>query len=97
MKTMNCKKIIAGGRFAACVDGARLLSICVRAAGRAPAGKTVSPFHLSAGGISRDQFTSGSKNKANLTRCGIFRGKISRRKNQNQNTPRTKDALAPIL
>jgi hypothetical protein len=85
MKTMNCKKIIAGGRFAACVDGARLLSICVRAAGRAPASESVSPVQLSAGGVFHDGWTPGLPDKVNLTRCEIFRGKVPQRKNQNQN------------
>jgi len=35
-------------------------------------------------GFSRDVFSPVPLNKFNLTRCGIFRGKISQRKNQNQ-------------
>ncbi|HEY2329739.1 MAG TPA: hypothetical protein VGI63_07995 [Verrucomicrobiae bacterium] len=84
MKTMNLQKNIASCRFAACADGVRLVKICVRAAGRAPASKSVSKVHLSAGGF-HGGYTPGSRHKINLTRCEIFRGKVSRRKNQKQN------------
>jgi hypothetical protein len=35
------------------------------------------------GGFSRDVFSPAPLKRLNLTRCGIFRGKISQRKNQN--------------
>ena len=42
-------------------------------------------------GFCSDVFSPALPNKFNLTRCGIFRGKILQRKNQNQN--KTKKAL----
>jgi hypothetical protein len=61
---MNGETNIGKRRFAACAAGARLLSICVRAARRAPASESVSLFHLSAGCHTRDRFRSVSqKNK----------------------------------
>jgi hypothetical protein len=36
------------------------------------------------GEFCRNVFSPVPLNKFNLTRCGIFRGKISQRKNQNQ-------------
>jgi len=91
MKTTELQKIVASPRFVACTTGARLLSIYGRAARRAPASESGSPVQLSAGGFSRDGFTPGLQNKFNLTRCGIFRGKIPLRQTQNQTDlePRT--------
>ena len=72
-------------RFVACADGARLVSIGLRTARRAPVSESGSLFHLSAGGDIRGLFRSVSEqsDKTNLTRCGIFRGKIPPRKNRN--------------
>jgi|SRR5665213_2168568 len=82
---MDGKTNMKSWRFAACAGGARLLSICGRAAGRAPASESGSQFHLSAGGNSRDRFQSVSqKQSKNLMRGGIFRGKVPPRKTQNQ-------------
>jgi hypothetical protein len=83
---MKSETNIENRRFAACVAGARLLSIYVRAARRAPASKSGSPVHLSAGGIFRDRFPSVSQkhDQNNLMRCEIFRGKVPPRKTQNQ-------------
>jgi hypothetical protein len=83
---MNREKNIEKRRFVACATGARLLSICMRAARRAPASESGSRFHLSAGCISRDRSESGSQktNTINLMRCEIFRGKVPPRKTQNQ-------------
>jgi hypothetical protein len=83
---MNGETHIENRRFAACAAGARLLSICVRAARRAPASESVSTVHLSAGCIFRDRFPSVSKkhDQDNLMRCEIFRGKVAPRKTQNQ-------------
>src|ERR1039457_3317617 len=82
---MNCETNIENRRFAACAAGARLLSICVRAARRAPGSKSGSQFHLSAGCNSRGRFKSVSqKTNKNLMRCEIFRGKVPPRKTQNQ-------------
>jgi hypothetical protein len=95
---MNCKKNIESRRFAACTRGARLLSIYLRTARRAPASESGSQFHLSAGCHSRDRFRSVSQktNKINLMRCEIFRGKVPPRKTQNQKQPpQIKDAFAP--
>ena len=70
-------------RFVACVNAARLLKICVRAAGRMPVSKSVSPVHLSAGNYFHGEVSSGYQNRnVNLTRCEIFRGKVSPRQTQ---------------
>jgi hypothetical protein len=49
MKASRQQKNIRKPRFAACGNAARLLTISVRAAGRAPVSKSVSTVHLSAG------------------------------------------------
>jgi hypothetical protein len=83
---MNCETNIENQRFAACADGARLLSIWVRAARRAPASESGSPIHLSAGCDSRDRLWAGSQKQSgiNLMRSEIFRGKVAPRRTQNQ-------------
>jgi hypothetical protein len=83
---MNGEKNMIGWRFAACTARARLLSLYSRTARRAPASESGSQFHLSAGCNSRDRFrpVSQQTNKLNLTRCEIFRGKVSPRQTQNQ-------------
>jgi hypothetical protein len=70
MKTTRALKKM---RFVSCARGLRLLQVSAQAAGCAPAGGTVliSPVGC------------GLSNKKNLTRSGIYRGKISRRNNQN--------------
>jgi hypothetical protein len=73
---------VANPRFVACEKAARLLKICVRAAGRVPVSKSVSPVHLSAGSFFHGELSSGSRNKFNLTRCEIFRGKVPPRQTQ---------------
>jgi hypothetical protein len=83
MKTLNRQKNLVQPRFAACGNAARLLTISVRAAGRVPASKSVSPVHLSAGRFFHGELSSGSQNKnVNLTRCEIFRGKVPPRQTQ---------------
>jgi hypothetical protein len=83
MKSVSQQKNLEKSRFVACGNGARLLTICGRAAGRMPVSKSVSPVHLSAGNFSYGGLSSGSKNKINLTRCEIFRGKVPPRQTQN--------------
>jgi len=83
MKTLNRQKNLEKSRFAACEKAARLLTICVRAAGRVPVSKSVSPVHLSAGNYFHGESSSGSQNNnINLTRCEIFRGKVPPRQTQ---------------
>jgi len=83
MRTTRQQKNIAKSRFAACEKPARLLTISVRAAGRAPVSKSVSPVHLSAGRFFHGESSSGSQNNGlNLTRCEIFRGKVPPRQTQ---------------
>jgi len=75
------------------LGGVRLVKICVGAAGLVPASKSVSIIHLSAGGFFSGKPAPDPKNKANLMRCGIFRGKISRAKLKTKNRPRTRTHL----
>jgi hypothetical protein len=83
MKFFNRQKIVTNPRFVACGNGARLLTISVRAAGRVPVSKSVSPSHLSAGSFFHGELSSGSQNNnVNLTRCEIFRGKVPPRQTQ---------------
>jgi hypothetical protein len=67
-------------RFVACARGIRLLQVSAQAAGNAPAGGTVliSPVGF------------GFSGRKNLTRSGIYRGKISRRNNQNHLEEKTR-------
>jgi hypothetical protein len=67
-------------RFVSCANGVRLLKILPEAIKRATAGNVSRIF--SAGLRLDDDFTSAPMTKINLTRHGIFRGKISSRKNQ---------------
>jgi hypothetical protein len=76
---MNRLKFHAKNRFAACTASPRLLLFCVQAR-RCPPADFLS-FNFPAGGGLRDGFTIPMPGK-NLTRHEIFRGKISRRKNQ---------------
>jgi len=83
VKIVNQQKNIARTRFVACGKAARLLTISVRAAGRMPVSKSVSPVHLSAGNYFHGEVSSGSQNKnINLKRCEIFRGKVPPRQTQ---------------
>ncbi|HAO77471.1 MAG TPA: hypothetical protein DCQ92_00580 [Verrucomicrobia subdivision 3 bacterium] len=78
---MKRKKNIAGKCFAACTEGSRLLIFLSEAARRATAGGLSWEFGFSASCHFRDDFTP-LMSKNILTRCEIFRGKVSRRKNQ---------------
>jgi hypothetical protein len=91
MKAKMQQKNTGTARFAACADGRRLLTISFGAAGRVPASKSVSTVRLSAGDFPCGQAPSGSRNKMNLTRCEIFRGKVPPRQTQKQTAlePRT--------
>jgi hypothetical protein len=91
MKAIKQQKNMKEPRFAACGKVARLLTISGRAAGRMPVSESVSPVHLSAGSIFHGESSSGSRNKINLTRCEIFRGKVPPRQTQNKThlEPRT--------
>jgi hypothetical protein len=77
---MNRLKFHAKNRFAACTADSRLLLFCVQAR-RVSAGGFSRSFNFPAGGGCRDGFTIPMPGK-NLTRHEIFRGKVSRRKNQ---------------
>jgi len=77
---MNRLKFLAKNRFAACAAGVRLLLFCVQAR-REYAGGFSRSFSFPAGGGFRDGFQIPMPGK-NLTRHEIFRGKVSRRKNQ---------------
>jgi hypothetical protein len=97
---MKCKTNIENRRFVACTGDARLLSIYVRTARRAPASESGSQFHLSAGCNSRGWFKSVSQKseRHNLKRCEIFRGKVPPRKTQKTKTASKKqDAFAPNI
>jgi hypothetical protein len=81
-------------RFASCVRGAGLIKILTQVARRAMDGEGLSVF--SAGKRFTDDFKPAVKGKNNLTRCGIFRGKISRRKTQtNKNRLEERTPPAP--
>jgi hypothetical protein len=83
MRTTRQQKNIAKSRFAACEKAARLLTISVRAAGRVPVSKSVSPVHLSAGNhFHGEPLSAAQNNGVNLTRCEIFRGKVPPRQTQ---------------
>jgi hypothetical protein len=77
---MNRLKFHPKNRFAACTAGARLLIFCVQAR-RVSAGGFSRCSSFPAGVGFRDGFTIPMSEK-NLTRHEIFRGKVSRRKNQ---------------
>jgi len=81
---MKRQKNIVNTRFAACTDNARLINFLMDAARRAIAGGRFWEFNFSTGGHFRDSFIPLT-GKNNLTRHEIFRGKLSRRKNQKQN------------
>jgi hypothetical protein len=80
--TLNKNDVFA--RFVSCVDGAGLIKISAQVARRVMDGEGLSVF--SAGKRFTDDFKPAVKDKNNLTRRGIFRGKISRRKTQTNKT-----------
>jgi hypothetical protein len=81
-------------RFAPCVRGTGLITILSQVAGRAMNGEGLSV--LSAGKRFADDFKPAMKDKNNLTRCGIFRGKISQRETQtNKNRLEERTLPAP--
>lgn len=63
-------------RFAACVPEVQMVTIW-------PAAMAQKLLLFQFGILKLRGFFKSSKNEFNLTRCGIFRGKILRRKNQN--------------
>jgi hypothetical protein len=72
-------------RFASCVRVARLLQILPEAARRAVDGEALF-FNFPAVRNFSGGFTQATAGRINLTRSGIFRGKISQRKNQPNKT-----------
>jgi hypothetical protein len=99
---MKHQKNIADERFAACAHGARLLPFSLEAARRVRAGGLFLNFSsFSAGCLFRDDFTSlmsaSEPAHLNLTRHEIFRGKVSRRKNQNLNRNCTSKKGRPYI
>jgi hypothetical protein len=83
-------------RFASCVRGAGLLKNISEAAGFTLTDGTLRISTVSFG--FDNDFTSVVANTNNLTRRGIFRGKISRRKTQtNKNCLEERTPLAPNL
>ena len=72
-------------RFASCVRVARLLMILPEAARRTMDGEVLFS-NFPAGRNFGDDFTQATMNKMNLTRHEIFRGKVSLRKNQPNQT-----------
>jgi hypothetical protein len=81
-------------RFASCVCGAGLVKVLPKVARRARDGEGLSV--LSAGKRFTDDFKPAVKDKNNLMRRGIFRGKISRRKTQtNKNRLEERTPPAP--
>jgi len=69
-------------RFVSCANGAGLLKIPSQVAGLVLSSKTRPVFP--AGTTFNDGFNPGAASRHNLTRGGIFRGKVSQRKNQHQ-------------
>jgi hypothetical protein len=82
---MKRQKNMITSPFAACAAGSRLLIFLSEAARRATAGGLFWEFS-SAGGYYRDDFAPLMTRNI-LKRPEIFRGKISRRNNQNKNKP----------
>ena len=78
---LTLDKNIRFARFVSCMLVAGLLKILPEAAGCAKAGGTflISPVGF---GFS-DDFKPALPDANNLTRCGIFRGKVSQPKTQN--------------
>jgi hypothetical protein len=87
------KNEIGNGCFASCAHRGLLLKIFPEKTVRVVVQKML-PIQFEdwkPDGFCSGVFSPALLNKFNLTRCGIFRGKISQRKNQNQN--KTKKAL----
>jgi hypothetical protein len=83
-------------RFVSCVRGVGLLKNLLEAAGCTLTGGTLRISTVSFG--FDNDFTSAVANTNILTRRGIFRGKISRRKTQtNKNCLEERTPLAPNL
>ena len=79
---MNLDKNMLFERFVSCVSNVGLLIILSQAAGCARAGES---FLISTAGSGfTGDFQLSLPMPIDLTGCGIFRGKVSRRKNQNQ-------------
>jgi len=82
---MKTTKNIANKCFAACTESLQLLTFLSAAARRATTSGLSWEFGFSASGHFRDDFSPLTAGNI-LTRNEIFRGKVSRRKNQNQKT-----------
>jgi len=93
MNTLKQQKNYDRARFVSCAKRVWLLSISPRAARRAPASKSVSKFHSSAGCFSHEETTPGPHGEVNLMRCEIFRGKIPRAKLKNKTHLETRTHL----
>jgi hypothetical protein len=89
---MKRQKNINRHRFVACTQPRWLLSFLMDAARRAIAGGRFWEFSYSTGGHFRDSFTP-LNGTLNLKRHEIFRGKFSRRNNQNIITPSKKGRI----
>jgi len=79
------KNEIGNTRFAPCARLVLLLKNLQETTVRVVVRKmlTIKFGDWKSGGFSRDFFNPAPLKRLNLTRCGIFRGKISQRKNQN--------------
>ena len=79
--TLTFNKNDGFARFVSCVNAAGLLKISLQVARRVCSSKTHPVFP--AGFKFTDGFNPAAASRNNLTRGGIFRGKVSQRKNQN--------------
>jgi len=93
--TLACNTNDGFARFVSCVKGAGLLKISSQVARRAFSTKTHPVFP--AGIKFTDGFNPAAAGRDNLNRGGIFRGKISQRKNQHhiKNRLEERTPLAP--
>ena len=89
---MKHQKIVSNPCFVACTQPRWLLSFLMDAARRAIAGGRFWEFSYSTGGHFRDSFTP-LNGCMSLKRHETFRGKFSRRKNQNIITPSKKGRI----
>jgi hypothetical protein len=94
MKTEISQKNMTARRIAACAGGMRLVKISPERQGMC---RPARAFHKSIFLPVLFPPSPAPKDRVNLTRREIFRGKISCAKLKNKNTPRTKDAFAPNL
>ena len=90
---MSRQKLTKNPRFVACTQPRWLLSFLMDAAQRAIAGGRFWEFSYSTGGHFRDSFTPLNGKINLIKRHEIFRGKFSRRKNQNIITPSKKGRI----